>query len=77
MNDKQSLLESKHNAMATLLGELRPGYSATPERTTEDWEHRYTWLLRSSLEALGQPVTPWGARTAEPNGKAGKAGEPK
>jgi hypothetical protein len=52
MSDYLPLLKSKHNSMALLL--------AHPEFYPEEaeWRGRYVWLLRSSLEALGEPLTP-------------------
>ena len=61
--DRYSHLISKHNAMEVLLKELLNGcMSASPP----DFDKRYAWLLRSSLEAIGTdpPNGPDGGRDA-------------
>ena len=52
MADEYGFLASKHHAMGVLL--------SYPEGTFSDagWRSRYVWLLRSSLEALGETNTP-------------------
>jgi hypothetical protein len=65
MSDYLPLLKSKHNSMALLL--------AHPEFYPEEaeWRGRYVWLLRSSLEALGEPLTPQGSRRKRTCGHTG------